>query len=524
MSTTPRGARSRCPAIGGTTPTSPRATGRCSIAARSHCPSPTPGGGAGSPSTASSTRPTSGSTAPTSAIPRGTSFLTHSTSRHCRASVTTTSSPRGRLHAPDRTIAANATSPASSSTGMASTATGTQAASGVRSTCTTPDRSVSTGSECSVATPTRPAPTYCSTPASTAIDRSRSRSSRGSTGSSISESERRVAGGLNDVSWSLDIADPALWWPRALGQQPLTDVEIDVLVGGEVSDHRERRTGLRVVAWNNWSCSVNGERLFLKGANLLPTKAALADATVDELQTRCRTGCRGGARRAPRPWTHRAACRVRRCRRARRRDPAGLPAPVGIRAVDPGTGGRAGPRCGRRARAPSVDRVVERAQRPDGRRDRHRGRHDRCPRPLSRRPSTALMEQVGARSVGEAIVRARRPDPAVRPPLWCAPPPTVARRHRQPLLLRLVPRRRPRHRGARSAGAPGGALPLRVRGTGGSRHGRLHRRRCVAGSRLGRSWPFATGCRSGCSTSACRPTTSPPSTNGASPLRCTRPN
>ncbi len=100
----------------------------------------------------------------------------------------------------------------------------------------------------------------------------------------ISESERRVAGGLNDVSWSLDIADPALWWPRALGQQPLTDVEIDVLVGGEVSDHRERRTGLRVVAWNNWSCSVNGERLFLKGANLLPTKAALADATVDELR------------------------------------------------------------------------------------------------------------------------------------------------------------------------------------------------------------------------------------------------
>jgi beta-mannosidase len=96
--------------------------------------------------------------------------------------------------------------------------------------------------------------------------------------------DRRVASGLNEVNWSLDIADPALWWPRSLGDQPLTDIEVEVVVNGEVSDRRNRRTGLRVVAWNNWSCSVNGERLFLKGANLLPTKAALADATVDELR------------------------------------------------------------------------------------------------------------------------------------------------------------------------------------------------------------------------------------------------
>ncbi|MEO6570612.1 MAG: hypothetical protein ABIO83_03615 [Ilumatobacteraceae bacterium] len=94
------------------------------------------------------------------------------------------------------------------------------------------------------------------------------------------ETERRVASGVNDVNWGLDIADPALWWPRSLGDQPLTDVEIEVVVDGEISDSRRRRTGLRVVAWNNWSCSVNGERLFLKGANLLPTRAALGDATA----------------------------------------------------------------------------------------------------------------------------------------------------------------------------------------------------------------------------------------------------
>ena len=98
-------------------------------------------------------------------------------------------------------------------------------------------------------------------------------------GRPIAESERSLAGGLNDVSWNLDIDNPALWWPRSLGEQPLTEMSIEVVVDGELSDRRGRRTGLREVAWNEWECSVNGERLFLKGANLLPTRSGLADAT-----------------------------------------------------------------------------------------------------------------------------------------------------------------------------------------------------------------------------------------------------
>ena len=103
-------------------------------------------------------------------------------------------------------------------------------------------------------------------------------------GEVVAETERRVAKGNNDVRWAIDIADPALWWPRALGDQPLTTVAVEILVDGEHSDRRERRTGLRHVAWNDWSCFVNGERLFLKGANLLPTRSALAEAMPDEMR------------------------------------------------------------------------------------------------------------------------------------------------------------------------------------------------------------------------------------------------
>lgn len=99
-------------------------------------------------------------------------------------------------------------------------------------------------------------------------------------GLAIDEAEHPLAGGSNEIEWALDIGRPALWWPRSLGTQHLTTIAVEVIVDGEMSDQRRRRTGFREVAWNNWVCSINGERLFLKGANLLPTKAGLANATA----------------------------------------------------------------------------------------------------------------------------------------------------------------------------------------------------------------------------------------------------
>ncbi|MFZ9628845.1 MAG: glycoside hydrolase family 2 protein [Ilumatobacteraceae bacterium] len=103
-------------------------------------------------------------------------------------------------------------------------------------------------------------------------------------GKVLAEQSRSLASGVNEVDWDLDVADPRLWWPWSLGAQSLTDVEVEVVVEGTVSDRRRVRTGLREVAVQDWVVSVNGERLFVKGANVVPTGAALADASPDAVR------------------------------------------------------------------------------------------------------------------------------------------------------------------------------------------------------------------------------------------------
>ena len=96
-------------------------------------------------------------------------------------------------------------------------------------------------------------------------------------GEVVDEQRSVVAGGRNELEWSVDIRDPALWWPFELGEQPLTEFTVEVLVDGTPSDSRLRRVGLRQILWNDWVFSVNGERLFLRGTNLMPVTVGLGD-------------------------------------------------------------------------------------------------------------------------------------------------------------------------------------------------------------------------------------------------------
>ncbi|MCU1379211.1 MAG: putative glycosidase [Acidimicrobiales bacterium] len=103
-------------------------------------------------------------------------------------------------------------------------------------------------------------------------------------GGQVEVTEHPVAEGSNFVEWTATVANPALWWPHALGDQPMADVTVEVQADGVTSHSLERRIGLRTLRWKDWMLSVNGERLFLKGANQGPTRLALADATPDELR------------------------------------------------------------------------------------------------------------------------------------------------------------------------------------------------------------------------------------------------
>ncbi len=100
--------------------------------------------------------------------------------------------------------------------------------------------------------------------------------------------DQPLAAGANEVAWSVTVDRPRLWWPHALGAAELYDlavaVELNANEGGGRSHERRARTGLREVRLKSWVASVNGERLFLKGANQGPARMALAEATADELQ------------------------------------------------------------------------------------------------------------------------------------------------------------------------------------------------------------------------------------------------
>ena len=103
-----------------------------------------------------------------------------------------------------------------------------------------------------------------------------------------------AADGENRVEWTVEVDDPPLWWPHALGDQPLCDLVMEALTGTEVHDRRRFRIGFRSVAMRRWVLHVNGERLFVKGANLLPTRPLLGAATASEVANDIRAARNAG--------------------------------------------------------------------------------------------------------------------------------------------------------------------------------------------------------------------------------------
>ena len=97
----------------------------------------------------------------------------------------------------------------------------------------------------------------------------------------VLEAPHQLTIGRSEAEWNVTVPQPELWWPHALGDQPLHDVLIEVVdEHGVVSDSLTRRIGFRSIRMRDWITTINGERLHLKGTNHGPTDYWLAEATA----------------------------------------------------------------------------------------------------------------------------------------------------------------------------------------------------------------------------------------------------
>lgn len=77
---------------------------------------------------------------------------------------------------------------------------------------------------------------------------------------------------------SFHLPDPRLWWPNGLGAQNLYEIRVVLFLDGVAVDQKQLRFGLRTIEMlpdsdgenserYNWQFAVNGEKIFVKGAN-----------------------------------------------------------------------------------------------------------------------------------------------------------------------------------------------------------------------------------------------------------------
>jgi beta-mannosidase len=89
------------------------------------------------------------------------------------------------------------------------------------------------------------------------------------------------------IRLDLDVADPALWWPRGYGDQPLYDLAVWVSDGATTVDDWQKSIGFRTVELRmapdafgtSFQFLVNGQYVWVKGANWIPDDCFLPRIT-----------------------------------------------------------------------------------------------------------------------------------------------------------------------------------------------------------------------------------------------------
>lgn len=98
-----------------------------------------------------------------------------------------------------------------------------------------------------------------------------------------------VAAGQGTTVVDVVVPQPRRWWPRGHGDQSLYDVEVRLEADGEAIDGWSGRVGFRTVtvdtapddAGSPFTISVNGEPVYVRGANWIPDHAFLTRLDTD---------------------------------------------------------------------------------------------------------------------------------------------------------------------------------------------------------------------------------------------------
>ena len=100
-----------------------------------------------------------------------------------------------------------------------------------------------------------------------------------------------VPGEGSTADLAVEIADPQLWWPNGLGDQPLYRIEVELAAAGGPLDVRHYQVGLRTLelrrepdeAGESFTFVVNGVPVFAKGSNWIPADSFPARVTPAQL-------------------------------------------------------------------------------------------------------------------------------------------------------------------------------------------------------------------------------------------------
>ena len=94
---------------------------------------------------------------------------------------------------------------------------------------------------------------------------------------------RRLTSGAQQVTGTLTLHEPQLWWTHDLGQPNLYTVTLNVSCFGQLSDARSFRFGVRTFELRDFIPYLNGTRFLIKGNNYPPTDTRIATATHERV-------------------------------------------------------------------------------------------------------------------------------------------------------------------------------------------------------------------------------------------------